>query len=486
MIKIEPGQVTGVSSELLDMTKVPDDDQECFRRLNELDVFGIFQFETDVAIGIIKEIGIDSFADMYAATTLGRPDPLSGNLHLTYGRRKRGIERWESIPVVADILDQSYGLPIYQESSMALAQRLAGFTGAEANALRKGLAKGKDNEATMKKLQKLLAEFRERSQKSVEDGLVSQEQLDDYIETLKNFGGYGFNKSHAASYAMVAYWSLWLKTHFPVQFMVALLNFTDMTKKDKRGNSVLKKYIQYAKKLGVIIAPPDINTSEDSFTLEGNMIRWGLGMIKNLGKAGANEVVSKRPFESFPDFCNKVEKRKCNKSKVMALIKSGAFDCFGDREFLINQYLGEIRKEKAYEYVHFDQSERKQAEEELLGMPLSFSLIPDHVYEKIGEYGISRIEELKDTEEGVFLGVIGKIKKTASKKSGNPMWIVEFADDFNDISFFVWEKHFEDLEKKLITGHIMTVPLRKFDIDSDGCFYSGKSKHLLDLSEDDE
>jgi len=482
MLKIDPGIVENVSPEPLDMAKVPDDDQECFKRLNKLDVFGIFQFETDVAIGIIKEIGIDSFADMYAATTLGRPDPLSGNLHVTYGKRKKGYERWESIPAVADVLDRSYNLPIYQESAMAIARRLAGFSGAEANALRKGLAKGKDNAETMKKLQVLLEDFKKRSQKSVKDGLITQDQLDTFVETLKNYGGYGFNLSHAASYAMVAYWSLFLKVHFPIQFMAALLNFTDIAKKDKRGGSILKKYIQYARKMGISIIPPDVNNSENKFTLEGNTIRWGLSMIKNLGPAGANEVLTKRPFNSLKDFYDKVEKRKCNKSKIMALIKSGAFDCFGDREFMINQFLGEIRKEKTYEYVHFGEEERKSAEEELLGISLSHSLIPMETYDKLDEYGISKIEELKNTEEGVFLGVIGKIKKTVSKKSGNPMWIVEFSDDFDDISFFVWEKHFDDLEKTLITGHIMTVPLRKFDIDSDGCFYNGKSRHLLDLT----
>jgi len=116
MMKIEPGIVKSVSNEILDMTKIPMNDKKCLKKLNNLDVFGIFQFETRVAVGIINEIGINTFEDMYAATTLGRPDPLSCNLHITYGQRKRGEEYWESIPVMADILDQSYNLPIFQES----------------------------------------------------------------------------------------------------------------------------------------------------------------------------------------------------------------------------------------------------------------------------------------------------------------------------------------------------------------------------------
>jgi len=486
MKTITPSIVSSVSPETLDMETIPMDDQKCFKKLNDLDVFGIFQFETNVAKGVISEIGIDCFDDMYAATTLGRPDPLSGNLHVTYGRRKEGREHWESIPVVADIMDRSFNLPIYQETSMILARRLAGFSGAEANALRKGLAKGKDNEDTMKKLQKMLADFKKRSQKSVEEGKISQEQLDEIVATLEKFGGYGFNLSHAVSYAMVAYWSLYLKTYFPVQFMVALLNFTDLAKTDDKGGVVLKKYIQYARKLGVKITPPDVNTSEITFSLDDKVIRWGLGMVKGLGPKAAAEVLAKRPYDDFDDLLNKVEKRQLNKTKVMALIKCGAFDNFGDREFLINYYLGSVRKEKGYEFIPFGDEERQKAEEELLGMSVSFGVMPDDLdYDKLSDYGVLRLGELENTMEGVFLGKVGKIKKTNSKKSGKEMMIVEMCDDFDDMSFFVWERDIDFCEKTLITGHIMTVPLRKFEIDSDGCFYCGPQKDVLDLSEEE-
>jgi len=294
------------------------------------------------------------------------------------------------------------------------------------------------------------------------------------------------SNSHACSYAMVAYWSLYLKTYFPVEFMVSLLNFTDLAKKDDKGGVLLKKYIQYAKKLDVTIAPPNINTSEIKFSLDGNVIRWGLGMVKGLGPAAISEMIDKKPYSSLEDFLDKVEKRKVNKAKVVALIKCGAFDDFGDREYLINQYLGEIRKEKTYEFVHFGDDEKKKTEEDLLGMAISFSILPkdidyDHLKE---EYGISRLGELENVESGVFIGKIGEIKHKNSQKSGKPMLIVGIADDFDDKTFFVWERDIENLDKKLITGHIMTVPLKKFDIDSDGCFYSGPIKDLVDLTEE--
>ena len=752
-MKIESGVVESVSQEVLDMTRIPMDDKESLKKLNDCDVFGIFQFETRVAVGIIKEIGIDTFEDMYAATTLGRPDPLSSNLHVKYGQRKRNEEYWESIPVIADIMDQSYGLPIFQESCcigetliltpdgkislkdiveneciktvmcvndendlverdilqrhkmgkkevfeltlgngckvtctsdhkiltsnreyvqaeflekdddivcatdhsklikvesmgfqetydlgvdqyhnyiandiivhncMLLGRRLAGFSGSEANALRKGLAKGKDNEDAMKKLKKLMGEFKERSQQAIEDELLSQDQLDEYVRILESFGGYGFNKSlsgdtlvkmadgsskrlieihpgeslicyddgefkstkavnihdhgildtfritfddgsfvdssiqhkfmtregmtplykiidnqleigysdsehlsfrriisvkplgkrhlydlevcnkshnfclqnrivtsnsHAVSYAMVAYWSLYLKTYFPVEFMVSLLNFTDLSKKDEKGGAVLKKYIQYAKKLDVKISPPNINTSGVRFCLDGDTIRWGMSMVKGVANASVEEIILKRPFTSFSDFLDKVEKRKVNKSKVTALIKCGAFDEFGDREYLINHYIGEVRKEKGYEFIAFGDEEKRAAEEELLGMAISFSVLPKDIdYEQLErEYGILSLKELENTESGVFIGKIGQIKKKNSQKSGKLMLIVDFADDFDDKSFFVWEKDIDFLEKTLITGHIMTVPLRKFDINSDGCFYCGPQKDLVDLTED--
>jgi len=375
---------------------------------------------------------------------------------------------------------------IIVHNCMVLSKRLAGFSGSEANALRKGLAKGKDNEDTMKKLKKLLKEFKERSQISIEKGLVTSDQLESFIQTLESYGGYGFNKSHAVCYAMVAYWSLYLKTYFPVEFMVSLLNFTDLAKKDEKGGSVIKKYIQYAKKLKVTIAPPNINTSNINFSLDGNIIRWGLGMIKGLGPQAITEIMNKKPFTSFENFLEKVEKRKVNKAKIIALIKCGAFDDFGDREYQINHYLGEIRKEKLYEFIPFGDEDKRKIEEELLGMAISFSVLPEDInYDHLREeYDIYPLSGLNDMESGVFIGKIGQIKHKNSQKSGKPMLIVEIADDFEDRSFFVWEKDIELLEKSLITGHIMTVPLKKFDINEDGCFYSGPQKDLVDLTEE--
>ena len=299
-------------------------------------------------------------------------------------------------------------------------------------------------------------------------------------------GGIATSNSHAVSYAMVAYWSLYLKTYFPVEFMVSLLNFTDLSKKDEKGGAVLKKYIQYAKKLNVKISPPNINTSSVHFSLDGDIIRWGISMIKGVANASVEEIILKRPFTSFSDFLDKVEKRKVNKSKVTALIKCGAFDEFGDREYLINHYMGEVRKEKGYEFIAFGDEEKRAAEEELLGMAISFSVLPKDIdYDQLErEYGILSLKELENVESGVFIGKIGQIKKKNSQKSGKLMLIVEFADDFDDKSFFVWEKDIDFLEKTLITGHIMTVPLRKFDINSDGCFYCGPQKDLVDLTEE--
>jgi DNA polymerase III alpha subunit len=152
---------------------------------------------------------------------------------------------------------------------------------------------------------------------------------------------------------------------------------------------------------------------------------------------------------------------------------------------LINYYLGEIRKEEGYEFVPFGDEEKRDAEEDLLGVAISFSMIPEEVYEKIGDYDIFKIGDLPDVFEGSFLGVIGNVKKTNSKKSGKEMLIVSFADDFDNISFFVWEKDIPEIEKKLIIGHIMVIPLKKFDIDSDGCFFNGNIKNVIDLSEEE-
>jgi DNA polymerase-3 subunit alpha len=243
---------------------------------------------------------------------------------------------------------------------MILSQRLAGFSVTEANALRKGLAKGKDSDENMKKLLKILDDLKTRTQPAVERGDITQEALDELLEIIQRFGGYSFNKSHAVGYAMIGYHSLFLKTHYPAQFMCALFNFTDRNKEDRAGNSIIARYVRYCKQRGIKVLPPSVMESgiKFSLTVDGN-IRWGLGDIKSVGVA-ADEIALKQPFVSLDDFLSKVEKRKVNKAKVLALIKAGAFDCFGKRADLIKEYATKMKiKEDRDEQVGHRPEDRR-------------------------------------------------------------------------------------------------------------------------------
>jgi DNA polymerase III alpha subunit len=610
-----------------DLTKIPLDDNRSLHRLNDLDVFGVFQFETPTAVKIIKTIGIDKFEDMYAATSLGRPDPMSGKMHEIYGRRKHGEEKWDNIPILAEYMEQSYGLPLYQESCMFVAKQLAGFSDGETNALRKGLAKGKDSEENMKKLRKMLDEFKTRSQGAVSRGDITQEELDTLINTMQQFGGYSFNRcltvdtvvekengdlisldeikvddvicglsktgyvvvtdvietgkqevveielesglkikctvdhqflcedglvrplydiidnehlimktdnsssefisgspcqkklmkpqkivsvkclgvqptknitvnseshlfyanggivtsnSHGVAYALIGYQSLFLKTHYPSQFMCALFNFTDREREDNAGNSVLARYVRYCRSRHIKILPPSVNESQTEFSLtDGGDIRWSLSEIKGLG-VSAVELLEKRPFASLEDMLSKVEKRKVNKTKIMALIKSGALDEFGKRDEQLFAYAKTLKLDsKEHEELS---SDLMKDETELLGVCLSRRVVPELDPKWMEQYGVMPLEKISEMKKGLFLARVKSTKKRKSKSSGKEMMVVSIRDDMCDTEFFVWQKDIEVCEAVLQPGKLVIVPLKKFD-DGDALFYCGPKSVLMMIDE---
>jgi len=476
-----PWVVKSVTQEIPELTMIPLDDKASLTRINNLDVFGVFQFETPTAVKVIKTIGIDEFDDMNIATALGRPDPMSGKMHEIYGRRKHGEEAWSHVLALGDIFKKTKNLPIFQENSMIFAQRIGGFSPTEANALRKGLAKGKDSEENLKKLHALLADLKTRSQPAVERGDISQEILDEMVSQIEKFGGYGFNLSHSASYAMIGYHSLFLKTHYPAQFMCALFNFTDRNKEDKAGNSIIARYVRYCKQRGIKVLPPSVMESgiKFSLTVDGN-IRWGLGDIKSVGVA-ADEIALKQPFVSLEDFLDKVEKRKVNKAKVLALIKAGALDCFGKRVDIAKEYATKMK-------VKEDEMERwvvdpKTDEVDLLGFCISEKVVPDVDPEWMTANCVLTLGEMAEMKKGLFFGRIKDAKKRKSRASGKEMMVASLHDDSHDAEFFVWEKDIAYCEEKLKKGALVVVPLKQFD-DGGGWFYCGPKTHLLVIEEE--
>jgi DNA polymerase-3 subunit alpha len=277
---------------------------------------------------MLKSIRADRFDDLVASNALMRPGPLDAGMHRVYMRRKRGEEPVSYIlPELEDVLKTTYGVITYQEQVMRIAQALAGISLAEADVLRKAVGK-KDAELIRAELGKFV-------EKSVARG-YDRQIIEEIASQIETFGRYGFNKSHSVAYSIISYHTAWLKTHFPADFMAALLSsqIGDTDNVVKYINEARQLHVPGAKEPGLEILPPDVNESGYKFTVIGETkIRFGLGAIRNVGRTAIDSILSARkkdgPFKSIFDLCERIDLRICNKRVLEALIFAGAMDSLG-------------------------------------------------------------------------------------------------------------------------------------------------------------
>jgi DNA polymerase-3 subunit alpha len=234
-------------------------------------------------------------------------------------KRKHGeIKITFPLPELEEILTETYGVIVYQEQVMRIAQVLANYTLAEADGLRKAISKKRSEE---------LAQQKERFLEGTTRNRLNRNKAGNVFDLIEKFGGYGFNKSHSVAYAMIAYLTAYLKAHYPVQFMAALLT-EDMGSQDKTIKNIAE-----CREMGIPILPPDINESQVDFAVVGESIRFGLAAVKNVGFKAVEAMVHERedngPFTSLTDFCRRVDKSKVNKRVLESLIQCGAFDFTG-------------------------------------------------------------------------------------------------------------------------------------------------------------
>lgn len=305
-----------------DLTKVPQDDQKVYKQVSKGDTSGVFQLESTGFTQLIQRMKPNRMEDLIAAVALYRPGPLQSGMADSYINRKHKKEKIEyPDPRVKELLGETYGVVVYQEQVMMMSVHLAGFSMAQADTLRKAM--GKKKEDLLKKMEKAFVDG------CLKNGINNERAVSIYAD-LKKFGKYGFNKSHSAAYALLSYWTAYLKTYYPVEFYAAL-----MTEKQNE-QTVVVKYISAAKDHGIPILPPDLNHSDSDFTVEDTAdnkaaIRFGLSAIKSIGHAVVSSILSAResgPYESPLDFLTRVDLRRVNKKALDILVKSGAFDSF--------------------------------------------------------------------------------------------------------------------------------------------------------------
>ena len=312
---------------------LPLDDPKVYDLLKKAQTVAVFQLESRGMQGMLKDAQADRFEDIIALVALYRPGPM--DLIPSFCARKHGREAVEyPDPRVEPILKETYGIMVYQEQVMQMAQIVGGYTLGGADLLRRAMGKKKAEEMV-----KHRATFREGAAK---DGIDSI-KADAIFDLMEKFAGYGFNKSHAAAYALVSYQTAWLKAHYPAEFMAATIS-SDMDNTEKAVT-----FLEETRAIGIKVLPPDVNASDWMFeAVEPKVVRYGLGAIKGVGQGICEEIVAERkangPYRGLVDFCQRVGSNKLNKRTMEALVQSGALDALGENRATLIMHLPEAMR----------------------------------------------------------------------------------------------------------------------------------------------
>jgi DNA polymerase-3 subunit alpha len=446
----------------IDMRKIPIDDKATYKLLADAESAGVFQLESSGMRDLLKKLNPDRFEDIISLLALYRPGPIGSGMLNDFMLRKHGkIAMHYDHKLLEPILKETYGIILYQEQAMKIASVLAGFSMAEADSLRRAMAK---------KIPEHIAEMRQRFVEGAAKNNIERRVAEKVFSQIEYFAGYGFNKSHSAAYALISYRTAYLKANYPVEFMAALLT-SEQDNLDKISN-----YISECVRMGIKILPPDINESFSDFTVVGNSVRFGLGAIKNVGEGAIESIISIRKkegkYKSIYDFANKIDSRLVNRKVIESLIKCGAMDSFGlfrsQLSAMIDKAMdtaGDVQKDRMAGQLSFfgtfeEQDKFKKTVQEIPNIPeWPESQLLTNEKEMLGFYitkhPLARFEKmlktfstcpttklaaLKDGAEVVIGGIITKAKFTVTKKTGEKMAIVTLEDLDGTVEVLVFPK----------------------------------------------
>jgi len=345
------------TGEQINMNEIPLEDSATYELLARGDTDGIFQLESSGMRELLVQLRPENFEEIIALVALYRPGPLQSGMVTDYIKRKHGKAKIRfPHPALRETLQDTYGVIVYQEQVMKIVTEIAGFSMGEADVLRRAMSKKDRKEMDL---------LSESFLKGAANKGVGRDKAKEIVFLIEQFAEYGFNKSHSAAYALVAYQTAYLKTHYPVAYLAALLT----SEKDRTDK--LMRYIHYCRDSNIPVDPPDVNESARDFLATSERIRFGLGAVKNIGEAALESILAARsgegPFQSLFDFCSRVDLKKVNKRVIESLIKSGAFDSLskGWRASLL------LRLEEAMERSNRLQAERESAQGSLFDVGLA-------------------------------------------------------------------------------------------------------------------
>lgn len=470
--------VKQIRGEEVDMRHLPLDDQDVYEILTAGDTDGIFQLESGGMKALVKDLKPSVFEDIGALVALYRPGPLNSGMVKQFVDRKHGRAQVEyKHPALEPLLKDTYGTIVYQEQIMQIAQSLAGYSLGQADLLRRAMGKKKAEIMEQER-----AGFLAGCEKNNVDLVIANELFD----TMSEFAAYCFNRSHSAAYALVAYQTAYLKAHYPVEYLSALLSSVsgDLEK--------VQFYILACRKMGLKILPPDINKSGQNFTPDGDKaIRFGMATIKNVGVGVVENIIAARtekPFASLEDFCERVDPKVLNRKTLESLINSGAFTEFGvSRKQLFSNvetmtnYAAKCQEQKitgqaslfsllgggdeaggaggfgglilSGDPAEYSDEEIQQLEKELLGFYVSSHPL-DSLLDKLPMMTSHTIAELKDFPDGVDVVIGGLISSLQKKitKTNRPIWIGKLEDFSSETEFVMFSDAIEKCGERVAEG----------------------------------
>ena len=463
----------------IDLSEISLDNSKVYEIISQGETTGVFQLESEGMRRLAKKLKPNRFSDLSAMIALFRPGPMQ--FIDDFVNRKQNPRLIDYLhPNLQPILEETYGIIVYQEQVMQIAHAIAGFSLGRADILRRAMGK--------KKLSIMKGEKKDFIAGCLKNG-YSKKIAEQIFSMIEKFANYGFNKAHSASYAMIAYQTAWMKTHYPVEFTAALLS-TESNKSEKR----MILGIDDCRRTGINIFPPDINISQSDFIIEkdrkslkGKAIRFGLSAIKNVGVVAIKTIIKERkdngPFQSLTDFCLRVDTQKVNKKVIESLTKVGAMDRFGKRSAILatldqirqqgereqkNKTLGQTslfaeqqskktREDKLPQIEEFSNQEIKKFEENLLGVSLSSEPLWDRKTAQEFDQKIIDILDLPAGSKVKVLGIIDNIRIVFTRSQSQEMAFLTLMDEGGEINTIVFPKIFSQNQSKLIKNNPIVV-----------------------------
>lgn len=459
----------------IDLSEIPLDDKETFKMIAQGETTGVFQLESAGMRRLARKLRPSRFSDLSAMVALFRPGPMQFIDEFIYGKKNPQKIKYPH-PDLKPILEETYGIAVYQEQCLQIANVMAGYNLGEADMLRRAI--GKKKKEIMEKERKKFV------RQAIQKG-YSKEVVEKVFALIERFASYGFNKAHSTSYAMIAYQTAYLKTHFPVEFMAALLTTEASGSSGPTKDEKIALAVDECRRIGIVVLPPDINKSQAGFTIEnepsslnGRAIRFGFSAIKNVGEAAIKAILEAREkggeFKSLFDFCQRVDGQKVNKKVLESLIKVGAMDQFGKRAALlsaldkIREKALNIQKEKNNgqtslfgndpqttvsfqddlpEVEDFSREELLSLEKELLGFYLT-----DHPLSSVLEnlnslrtHRIFQIDKNEHQKQKIRIGgLISDIRIVSTRKSNQEMAFVRIQDETGSLEAVVFPRVFKE------------------------------------------